>query len=119
MITIENCCHGTDPQDYCEECARMSGKPEEDCAAHTAGPWYTESDNVQKQTNIRNQKNVQLAIVLGNAGSYETKEQEANARLIAAAPELLAACHMALEKGDDLKALQAIRYAIAKAQGTL
>ena len=39
----------------------------------------------------------------------------ANARLIAAAPDLLEACRMALEEGDDYKALKAVKAAYAKA----
>lgn len=45
------------------------------------------------------------------------KEQETNARLIAAAPDLLAACELALESGDDYAAEQAIRAAVRKAKG--
>lgn len=42
---------------------------------------------------------------------------ESDARLIAAAPDLLAACELALGCGDELIAEKAVRAAIAKAKG--
>ena len=39
------------------------------------------------------------------------------APLLAAAPELYAACKAALEEGDDYKAIEQLKAAIAKAEG--
>ena len=44
-------------------------------------------------------------------------EEKANARLIAAAPDLLEACKMVIKEGLTGPSLDAVRYAIAKAEG--
>lgn len=46
-------------------------------------------------------------------------ENLANARLIAAAPDLLEACKAALSEGDDYKAMEMIKAAVLKAEGNL
>lgn len=72
-------------------------------AAHTPGPWYLDWDMTRINVHA---EGVQIAIVRrstkdGTASPiYDDAEARANARLIAAAPELLAACkaqHQAID----------------------
>lgn len=58
---------------------------------HTPGPWYVEDDNVFASTGL-------VAFAMP-ASSIET--QDANLRLIASAPDLLAAVRCALERIED------------------
>ena len=82
---------------------------------HTPGPWYVEgeSDNVgEAEVIVSGIPNGGGRIVAWTANSYEadsdnettTAEDRANARLIAAAPDLLEACEVAnrfFEQNDD------------------
>lgn len=101
---------------------------------HTPGPWHT-GTTANTKYSIYERFGQQIAesfagVFIGNTPSAA---REANARLIAAAPELLEAleqCRIALEPYDDVKprdwktdreklafAHQAARAAIAKATG--
>lgn len=87
---------------------------------HTPGPWSTEVDR---------KKALEINIVSGNRpfvatawpANHPDKEQEANARLIAAAPDLLKALEELLEVTDFHELYgsrtEAARAAIAKATG--
>tara|TARA_R100001594_G_scaffold102461_1_gene137177 strand:+ start:192 stop:506 length:315 start_codon:yes stop_codon:yes gene_type:complete len=74
---------------------------------HTPGPWtvtgpgpYDTESRVTLTVAQDSPTKTQVALV-GNAHALMTRaEAEANARLIAAAPELLAACKLALECMD-------------------
>lgn len=91
-------------------------------AQHTPGPWSAERSPL-------NDSNVFMAVSAGDRGDvvYVTLRQievEANAHLIAAAPELLAAARRALAvlkaTGESVRsgnALGALDAAIAKAEG--
>lgn len=73
-------------------------------ATHTKGPWHHDATWDLIKSNKK-----------GIAALHS--ENLADARLIAAAPDLLAACKLALEEGDDYIAIKAIKAAIAKAEG--
>lgn len=62
---------------------------------HTPGPWRSS----EADADVRGPGGVEVAFAY-SAGGYE--EQEANIALIAAAPDLLAACEAAMEwEGDQ------------------
>jgi hypothetical protein len=65
---------------------------------HTPGPWHTGKEmerGLDLRKNIYNSKGEFIAAVVSSAGLRSEHENRANARLIAAAPDLLAACEMA------------------------
>jgi len=92
-------------------------------SAHTPGPWQVSNDNVVHNGEAR------VAKVLRHRG-WES-DDEANARLIAAAPEMLEALHGILSQENAAvignggpwndpvtrAAFNAVRAAIAKAEG--
>lgn len=89
-------------EDYCEECKRVhlgGCQPQEDQAmAHTPGPWTSnfagliEAKGWNQQTGYLATINIPHRACLDGKSQHETRlEAQANARLIAAAPELLAA----------------------------
>lgn len=100
---------------------------------HTPGPWgYQKCPKPQAHSDCRDH----AWLVIWNDGKYEgdlaivqTEQAEANARLIAAAPELLEACRELLDLTSDLhepdgspdpeveRINRAARAAIAKAEG--
>jgi hypothetical protein len=87
---------------------------------HTAGPWkITKVMELRKATHYAVKHN-------DGTGSFSTEvvaqcEREANARLIAAAPDLLAALQWAMDNAewsnDTATGTDPIRAAIAKATG--
>jgi hypothetical protein len=95
---------------------------------HTPGPWFATPGNyaVYVKDAYGDQGDLVCALYGAGATSYECA---ANARLIAAAPELLEACRLFVaydtdESGDDVALMLAyararaeIRAAIAKATG--
>jgi hypothetical protein len=91
---------------------------------HTPGPW--EAFGPVKFTVYGGDPKVRIAVIDYCTGA-PTDEHDANGRLIAAAPDLLAALRLAQEamraplddwKGEiERKALDAARAAIAKAEG--
>lgn len=74
--------------------------------AHTPGPWGI-SQNIARHIDTHGR--LHITIEQGSLGVFdvvakETPEAEADARLIAAAPELLIECRLALEALDELYA---------------
>lgn len=111
---------------------------------HTPGPWSCERDPCHFDTlstvvggDNSARKGISRQMIVDVGGWAEWREQEANARLIAAAPELLAACKAVADwwheheydtvLGDDgieisvydsePKMVKLARAAIAKAEG--
>lgn len=82
--------------------------------SHTPGPWHL--DPFRKYANVHGEVMSHLARV-----PIDTAEAEANARLIAAAPDLLEACREALSILDyeraDVETRAQVYAAIAKAEG--
>ena len=91
--------------------------------AHTLGPWKAQSikgDN----SNLVYKRIMASDKPVAFAGVYKHPNAEANARLIAAAPDLLEACKMIIEFSNDNDihrfleiAIPKIEQAIAKAEG--
>ena len=82
---------------------------------HTPGPWTVSETRHSYDTVIRGPKNEPIALAL--IAGYTKQEGQSNARLIAAAPELLEALQMLLEFPNTGPATSAARAAIAKATG--
>lgn len=98
--------------------------------SHTPGPWVLNGWDVVKSGCVEVKDGLHtfpaLAAIHNGDGKLCMEEINANARLIAAAPELLMACRMlvALEDGDAheadtswKQARKIMRSAIAKAEG--
>lgn len=90
---------------------------------HTPGPWKL-AEAVKgryTKTNLRRirseREGTEHGAVCEVYGIKDGTEANANARLIAAAPEMLEALRVAEESVGDLKALEIVRAAIAKATG--
>ena len=93
---------------------------------HTPGPWVVDDANPELVAQlVEGIYEYVASTAIGNFCSTERsgKEEEANARLIAAAPDLLEACKKALEAicaGAELWMLEDVklhcRAAIAKAE---
>lgn len=89
---------------------------------HTPGPWILSQSGTIDAVNY-GWGGLQIAKITGidyktlRTCNYHEQVNAANGRVMAAAPALLAACKMALEEGDDFKAMQALREAIAQAEG--
>jgi hypothetical protein len=87
-------------------------------AEHTPGPWQvTESGNVAGPTRSFGSQGWVGRICLANVMTGDVEVKAANARLIAAAPDLLAACEEALDEDSGLACAGQLRAAIAKARG--
>lgn len=92
---------------------------------HTPGPWsYSKSTDGWSYTiNIHQAENAEYTPDWSDVAFCTCKGerqgiQEANARLIAAAPDLLAALELIMESYDlNLDEINAARAAIAKARG--
>ena len=92
---------------------------------HTPGPWEAEWHRKYKQWNVFPESGKAVVSVTDLCGEYSKEETEANARLIAAAPELLEALQglldcMAIPSSicKERPAYEAARAAIAKATGS-
>ena len=90
----------------------------EEKAAHTPAPWHFKKLAMHDGGHVVmfTAQNGQRTHRLDCAGEFK----EADARLIAAAPELLAACRLveqAQRDGDYMTAFRAVSAAIAKAKG--
>lgn len=94
--------------------------------AHTPGPWHVstkrplasdDSDEINRIEFYVFAKKGNVATIPTDLLLHVNQDAEANARLIAAAPDLLAACKGAVEDGDDYRAMKRIKAAIAKAEG--
>lgn len=92
-------------------------------ASHTPGPWLLHRDNRRERYDIGVKGQFALRLVAEvSFGFFEPaeSEQHANARLIAAAPDLLAACRRLRSVINDhvsLADVDALDSAIAKAEG--
>jgi len=86
-------------------------------AMHTPGPWNT-WENGDAEIGIEDSECMSIATMDGNSS-----QDKHNARLIAAAPDLLAACEITASIPDTdalseiLRAVSAARTALAKATG--
>jgi hypothetical protein len=97
--------------------------------AHTPGPWIlSESDSAASSFGIADANGSSIASVGDGRHDGAPEESAANARLIAAAPDLLDACMTLAEVASDsvelgdwpelIKAIEQADAAIAKADGT-
>ena len=100
-------------------------------AAHTPGPWVASRDTYRDRAHRRDavaawverREADDLWIVEAGDGSSVLVGGEANARLIAAAPDLLAACEAALRAFEDMEdrapieECRQLRAAIARTRG--
>lgn len=90
---------------------------------HTPGPWQLYSGKLRKEypTQLLEVQDATGRVIV-QWGAFDSADQprtekQANARLIAAAPDLLAACRAAYEHRLDLDVDELLREAIAKAEG--
>jgi hypothetical protein len=83
-------------------------------SGHTKGPWKAEEFDVVRATGPKEDRTIAFGALFGSESADEAK---ANARLIAAAPELLEALKYLLELGGDDDRRIAAEAAIAKAEG--
>lgn len=92
--------------------------------SHTPGPWTVQGQAVLSDRPYPEWKQI-AGVRIGNADNWSDPEGESNARLIAAAPELLAALKELVhydegssEQGSyGYEVLQLCKNAIAKAEG--
>jgi len=92
---------------------------------HTPGPWTLgptiRDENGFVGRNVYGQHNGQDRFVC-NVSTHEHKGEEdqgvANARLMAAAPTMLAALKFSLECPDEEEAMRVVQAAIAQAEGS-
>ena len=82
-------------------------------AKHTPGPWTQD-----KYGNVKTPSGGMLVTDGVALGGYSTEETRANARLIAAAPELLEALKDIVDNGIGTEAVKRARSVIAKAERT-
>ena len=114
--------HAVPPCEACRGDGHLACQERGTCMSkHTPGPWvpYAGTSGVFIVSNqAMGYETVAHALALDD-GARPAKVVEANARLIAAAPELLEACEMALRLrlDDDSEVADAVRAAIAKAKG--
>lgn len=94
----------------------------EKSARHTPGPWFEyDPDFLGSAVAVRDEMGVRVLARMNHGAENATEEHRANANLIAAAPDLLAAC-VELIRGDGTsdsmqRAIDLARSAIAKAEG--
>jgi hypothetical protein len=85
---------------------------------HTPGPWHADTNVAGDYTQVKAHPNKFICEVDGREKEYQN---EANARLIAAAPELLEAladlCYVVGHTYKDSKVFKDARAVIAKATG--
>ncbi len=116
------------PSGSTDDAAMTQTASETKVAEHTPGPWRSTGFEYEPEAGwfVREARDSRyLAIASVRCTYRETEEIEANARLIAAAPELLEALERALifigntedEFGDNLECGDIARAAIAKARG--
>jgi hypothetical protein len=85
-------------------------------ANHTPGPWYVGETNTDNGKIYSHEKMPFIATAFQGT-VWSPKEWKANAKLIAAAPELLEACRQALFAIPTTHAaFETVRAAIAKAE---
>ena len=89
---------------------------------HTPGPWYVgsgtyEGRNIYSTASVTDGEGFTYQPVVATAEDNEVACWDANARLIAAAPDLLEALQMLLEFPNTGPATTTARAAIARATG--
>lgn len=87
-------------------------------ASHTRGPWAYELD-INDNFLVRADNGAEVCSVSNNPDEHDP-ELEANARLIAEAPDLLAAAKLVLERwceGDLAEAVRELDNAVSNAEG--
>lgn len=91
--------------------------------SHTPGPWRLWTGETDASVNVVNGEGEYVCLAGREAPKLDDKDRiRADARLIAAAPNLLTACRLALTRLDDGTEVSAaiakhLRAAIAKAEG--
>lgn len=92
-------------------------------AKHTPGPWHTGAEDIAPCI-VYGTNGFAICNAVIHHGKHSESESIANARLIAAAPELLEACHKArallagsIPEEDQRIVEDSLRAAIAKATG--
>lgn len=129
---MENCIHGYDEQEYCEECDKLNNPHDfqaEKPVKHTPGPWNIADIENREESFVILTEDKRVIGWTANSfnddmGEYVSEENKANARLIAAAPDLLKVCEEALHlmdvkpfHTDGSRIVQHnLRQAIAKAE---
>ena len=87
---------------------------------HTPGPWFVAEPDSNEQPIVR-AEHIEIATCWHHCVESIRLEAEANARLIAAAPDLLAAVKMLLDEvwsiEPDGKIVDAAEAVVAKAEG--
>lgn len=93
-------------------------------ARHTPGPWFAVGYQVEIQSDTVADICTTNAHLFGQGGLHDDARAMANARLIAAAPDLLRLLEVARDclevsnyEGEDDEVLAAIRAALANAKG--
>lgn len=84
-------------------------------SAHTPGPWHDDGYRIYAPSDHIDKRNGRVIVEYKHTADFNM----ADARLIAAAPDLLAACELALgafERNDAIDWSE-LEYAIAKAEG--
>jgi hypothetical protein len=112
--------------------ARISEEPATITAKHTPGPWHTGAGNGEgsifcKEGRLRlNDRGTALYSICQVTHGYDQAEDDANASLIAAAPELLEAlrrlldspcCNEDDQEDETAEAIQQAIDAVGKAEG--
>lgn len=93
-------------------------------SAHTPGPWHIQDDHGKRwiETNGNDDTIAEIHRRRRMGSVYSCEEADANARLIAAAPDLLEALEEFMAHGEqafghDFEVMVKARAAIAKARG--
>ena len=93
-------------------------------AGHTPGPWFAVGYQVEIESDTVADICTTNAHLFGQGGLHDDARAMANARLIAAAPDLLRLLEVARDclevsnyEGEDDEVLAAIRAALANAKG--
>lgn len=92
---------------------------------HTPGPWVFAYGSVYRSDTLHDESSIRIALMDRNEPHTVPVERDANARLIAAAPELLEACKGLLwavkgthieKEGEYSEHIEAAQAAIRKAE---
>lgn len=84
---------------------------------HTPGPWAVEDRGCRFIVSKEGDGYITRDVCRMDGSTMSAFAQEANAHLIAAAPDLLEALHYAVRQVPELITVPGIRAAIAKAEG--
>lgn len=70
---------------------------------HTPGPWIFAYGSVYREDTLHDESSIRIALMDRNEPHTMPVERDCNARLIAAAPDLLAACQAALKEMQSFR----------------